>query len=216
MKITLKNIKSYVQGNSRLLMKKYGPEFMQSPWWVQEQVAWRPTIANPKCIEQSKCVGECGCAIPGKFYSSAECDEGCYPEIMNEAEWTRFKEIQEANNLDPRLWKEIIQIMEDTAKVVDNNKWMKDLGKIGKNVTHYSSIDITNDYGEDMKIDIVATSCPCVKVGTKLDKIKQGETVNVKLSVDTTGKGVGTYKIYIRLKYNNIKRVKYGITFEVI
>ena len=211
--LSLKNIKSYIQANKRILVENYGPGFLQSPWWVQEQIVWRPEIADPKCIEKGECI-VCECLVPDKFYSDAECEGGCYHEIMDESTCIRFKKIKEVNNLDPRIWKEVLQIIEDTKprEIIT----MKDYGKIKKNVVHHATYPLQNDFNSDMDINTIGTSCACVKVEGHPNKIKSKSKHTVNISINTSKKSIGTHRVYITVRYNNIKRIRFELVFEVI
>lgn len=98
-KITLKNIKKYIQGYIRSFVfkfrhKKYISKFAEDLKVLQphqiEQYKWRLTVMNPKCLEEGKCV-VCGCETPYLQMSSEACDGNCYPEFKSKKEWDLFK-----------------------------------------------------------------------------------------------------------------------------
>lgn len=59
---------------------------MEQYYWREKEVARE----SPECILSGKCK-KCGCEIPDKFFESAECESGCYPEWMEPEEWQEFK-----------------------------------------------------------------------------------------------------------------------------
>ena len=84
--INLKNIKAYLQGNSRLL----GSKFDLVKEHIQEQVAWRAEICSD-CVAETKCK-ECGCSVPGKLYVTLSCNNGeRFPDLMDKKEWEDYK-----------------------------------------------------------------------------------------------------------------------------
>ena len=94
--ITLKNIKSYIQGKSRLLVKKYGAEFIQLEEHIQEQIVWREKLALPECIKNKQCY--CGCDMPDMLYADKTCERNCYPEMMNKETWENYKKQNNITN----------------------------------------------------------------------------------------------------------------------
>lgn len=85
-KITLKNIKSFLEGNSQLLLDTLNLK----PEWFKEQIAYR-ALQCGDCLKQGKCK-ECGCAVPGKFYVKTSCNKGeRFPDLMNQEQWEEFK-----------------------------------------------------------------------------------------------------------------------------
>jgi len=88
--ITLKNIKAYIQGKSRLFIKKYGADFIKLEEHIQEQIIWREERALPECIEKGQCIS-CGCDMPDMLYSDKSCERKCYPEMMDKETWEKFK-----------------------------------------------------------------------------------------------------------------------------
>lgn len=91
-KITPDNIKGFVQGWTRSLFSLTLPEY------ILEQVEYRATKAK-ECVEQGFC-SHCGCKMPEKLYENRPCekDPTCYPPMMNEEQWNKFKEVKETND----------------------------------------------------------------------------------------------------------------------
>ena len=86
-KITLANILAFFEGNIKML----GDRFGQLPAYQKEQVLYRAEICKDTCVPTGKCL-ECGCSLPGKFYSSRSCNKGKkFPDMMMPGEWRDFK-----------------------------------------------------------------------------------------------------------------------------
>lgn len=87
MKITLKNIKHYIEGNIKML----GDKMYLLPEHEKEQVAYRAMICKDECVKLGYCV-YCGCDIPGKLYVKDSCNGGeRFPDLMNKIDWEKFK-----------------------------------------------------------------------------------------------------------------------------
>lgn len=213
-KINFKNIKAYIQGNTRLLIKNYGPNFLKSPWWIQEQIVIRPKLAHKKCIEDKECF-HCGCSIPGKFYSNTGCDLGCYPEIMDKAKWLQFKKIKIKNNLRNINWQQIHQMME-IEKQNNNETWVKNLGDLKKDTKNTRTVELFNFLDEDFKINVLSPSCPCLTIISYPDVIESNGLGRLVVSLDTSDKKSKTYTNYIDIRYNNIKRIRFEINYTVV
>ena len=87
MKITLKNIKHYIEGNIKML----GDNMHLLPEHEKEQVAYRAMICKDECVRLEYCV-YCGCDIPGKLYVKESCNGGeRFPDLMNRDDWEKYK-----------------------------------------------------------------------------------------------------------------------------
>lgn len=87
MKITLKNIKHYIEGNIKML----GDKMHLLPEHEKEQVAYRAMICKDECVRLEYCV-YCGCDIPGKLYVKESCNGGeRFPDLMNKDDWEKYK-----------------------------------------------------------------------------------------------------------------------------
>ncbi|CAB4175576.1 hypothetical protein UFOVP972_258 [uncultured Caudovirales phage] len=87
MKITLKNIKHYIEGNIKML----GDKMHLLPEHEKEQVAYRAMICKDECVRLEYCV-YCGCDIPGKLYVKESCNGGeRFPDLMNRDDWEKYK-----------------------------------------------------------------------------------------------------------------------------
>jgi hypothetical protein len=87
MKITLKNIKHYIEGNLKML----GDKIHLLPEHEKEQVAYRAMICKDECVRLGYCA-YCGCDIPGKLYVKESCNGGeRFPDLMNKDDWAWYK-----------------------------------------------------------------------------------------------------------------------------
>jgi hypothetical protein len=87
MKITLKNILHYLEGNLKML----GDRIYLLSDHEKEQIAYRAMICKEDCVKLEYCV-YCGCDLPGKFYVKESCNGGeRFPNLMSKADWNKFK-----------------------------------------------------------------------------------------------------------------------------
>jgi len=85
--ITIENIKAFLEGNSRMLGRKFGLVDEH----IHEQVAFRAEICKDTCLAIGKCE-VCGCGVPGKLYVKKSCNEGKkFPDLMEKEEWEQYK-----------------------------------------------------------------------------------------------------------------------------
>ena len=90
-KINLRNIYAVIQAFFRKKRRSIGG--MDIPSYMYEQIIWRRiqvTILSPECWTSGHCI-ECGCEIIGKTMEDRACDAKCYPEMMSEAVWNKYK-----------------------------------------------------------------------------------------------------------------------------
>lgn len=90
-KITLHNIKNFFQSYLNMFIT-----WLNKVNWRKEQYEWRENrvkIISPKCLE-GKCI-HCGCKTPDKFFEPDACENGCYPEWMNEDQWRVYIKTEE-------------------------------------------------------------------------------------------------------------------------
>lgn len=86
-KITFKNIKQYIEGNSQLILEELK---LQAPH-IQEQIAYRRLICKDDCAVTNTCK-ECGCDFKGKTSVSQSCNNGeRFPDLMSNLEWEKYK-----------------------------------------------------------------------------------------------------------------------------
>lgn len=94
-KITLKNIRKYLQGNFYLVLLKI--PFLSKRIVSNsrmEQYEWRRKCVqekSPECLEKGECF--CGCSTEGLLLADPACEQKnkCFPAIMSAAEWQRYK-----------------------------------------------------------------------------------------------------------------------------
>lgn len=89
--INLKNIKSFFQGNARMIadsLAKRGAEFLKLDSHIKEQVFYRKSLCSD-CEEIGECK-ICGCSVPGKWFSDRSCG-GPWKDMLNADEWEKFK-----------------------------------------------------------------------------------------------------------------------------
>lgn len=85
-KITLKNIKAYIQGNTQMILDGLG---LKEDYY-KEQIAYR-MLQCQDCMNNGKC-HYCGCNVPGKLYVKESCNNGIrFPDLMNKEHWEKFK-----------------------------------------------------------------------------------------------------------------------------
>jgi hypothetical protein len=87
MKITLKKIGQYLEGN----LKMFGDKIYLLSDHEKEQVAYRAMICKDECVKLEYCV-YCGCDLPGKFYVKESCNGGeRFPNLMSKQDWEKYK-----------------------------------------------------------------------------------------------------------------------------
>lgn len=84
-KLTLKNVKNFLQGNYRLFT------FHDKPLYLQEQLYFRLTKMDRTCVSNKQC--PCGCEIIGKQLIDDACENNCYPAMMDGETWEVYKQI---------------------------------------------------------------------------------------------------------------------------
>jgi hypothetical protein len=85
-KITKQNITNFLEGNGRLFLQKAG---VLTPA-VEEQVAYRLLICKDDCVVDGACK-KCGCSLPGRAFATESCNSERFPDILEEAEWIKYK-----------------------------------------------------------------------------------------------------------------------------
>ena len=95
-KLTLSNIKGFLQALYRKGREISG---FKLPSHVYEQIIWRRTEVarvSPECWESNSCK-VCGCDVLGKTMEDRSCEGFCYPEMMGEGEWDKYKKMNNIN-----------------------------------------------------------------------------------------------------------------------
>lgn len=86
-RITIKNIKEYIEGNSKMFLDDLGLQ----PEHIKQQISYRMLKCND-CVKAGKCK-MCGCDVPGKLYVQKSCNNNTiFPDLMNKLEWDKYKE----------------------------------------------------------------------------------------------------------------------------
>ena len=85
-KITVKNIKSFLEGNIQLGLEQL---YLQ-PEHIQEQIAYRRLLCKDDCAIQNKCI-ICGCDFKGKTSVKESCNPDRFPDLMSNLEWIKYK-----------------------------------------------------------------------------------------------------------------------------
>lgn len=91
-KITFKNIKSYLEGNTQLALEKLHLQ----PQHIQEQIAYRRLLCKDDCAIQGECI-KCGCEFKGKTSVVKSCNPERFPDLMSKTDWEEFKEKNKMN-----------------------------------------------------------------------------------------------------------------------
>jgi hypothetical protein len=93
-KITIKKIKSFLEGNAKFLLN----EFDMLPKYYKEQVIWRASICKETCLANNDECEHCGCTASKKIYVEESCNEGKkFPDLMNKEKWEEYKK---ENNIE--------------------------------------------------------------------------------------------------------------------
>ena len=164
----LKSIKSYIEGNVRMLQEKLGEGILSLEPHIVEQVVFRE--------EKSKCKGKtacdlCGCAIPGLFYADKACQGGCYPEMMNQTDWELFKQNKKAP-LNYSVHE--TQIGADPV-IVEGHK----------NESVKSSFLLKNLGQKTFNLEKISVSCGCtVPQWTKGTQIEPGQSIVIPFTIE--------------------------------
>jgi len=86
-KLSLKNVKSFFQANSRIVYDM----LIGLPLHTQDQIAYRHSLCEQDCFVEGACK-YCGCNPYAKAFSTTSCNEGKrFPDLMGEEEWKEFK-----------------------------------------------------------------------------------------------------------------------------
>jgi len=88
----IKNIASYIEGNSKYFFDKLNPE----PQYLREQRLYRLSLCQEDCLVTGKCI-ICGCPPKKKVFVNESCNKDRFPDIMDKEDWENFKR---KNNID--------------------------------------------------------------------------------------------------------------------
>ena len=85
--INLRNILSFIEGNTNYLMDIFG----MYPDYKKEQVLWRLSLCKDDCVKEGECQ-YCGCPPHKKAFVDKSCNKGDrFPDMMGEEEWKEYK-----------------------------------------------------------------------------------------------------------------------------
>lgn len=85
-KITLSNIKQYIEGNTQLVLENLNLQ----PDHLKEQIAYRRLICKDDCAVEGKCI-KCGCEFLGKTSVKQSCNSDRFPDLMDKENWDKYK-----------------------------------------------------------------------------------------------------------------------------
>lgn len=89
-KISVKNVKSFVEGN----LAYYKDRIFGSPQYLKEQYHYRLEQCKDDCVPKGECV-YCGCPPLKKAWVVESCNKGeRFPDLMDSEEWDAFKEAE--------------------------------------------------------------------------------------------------------------------------
>lgn len=89
-KITLSNIKGFIQGYARVIAE----DTVGLPSHIKEQIEERIKLVadkSPECLSGGSCV-KCGCSMPEKTYEDRPCEGECYGPMLSKQEWENQKQ----------------------------------------------------------------------------------------------------------------------------
>ena len=89
-----KNIKSFIEGNSRYFWDKW----IGLPTHIQEQVRMRMNKCEKDCVPQGRCI-KCGCPTEKKLFATASCNPERHPDLMSNEQWQEYKQKTNGQNL---------------------------------------------------------------------------------------------------------------------
>jgi hypothetical protein len=229
--ITLKNIQAYLQGNIRMLAEQYGPEFIKMEPHIREQVMFRQDIANPECVNNKECK-ECHCSIPGLFYADKTCGGECYPVMMNEEEWNKFKGVLRQHTLDnaieqvtyPFDWKGLPSelpniVSKEVTDKVDTSipDLFFDAGEVKLDTIVETTFTVCNHKDVNIFIKNNETSCGCTTVIDLIGKIiKANECLDIDVKIDAKDKKIGKYHYVVKLTFNDNSISKLHVNFKLV
>ena len=93
MMVSLKEIKSFIEGNYKFYKDKFG----RTEPFIKEQVQYRLYLCKNDCLIKNKCV-YCNCPPRKKSFVRESCNKGeRFPDLMGKKEWEEFKRKNEIN-----------------------------------------------------------------------------------------------------------------------
>lgn len=87
--VELKDVYYYIQGNIRY--KIYYSKFsFLIRRHILDQINFRISVMKKECYDNGECI-MCGCATTALQMCNKKCDGECYPSMMNNKMWNKFK-----------------------------------------------------------------------------------------------------------------------------
>lgn len=121
--------------------------------------------------------------------------------------------------IERKIEVQTVNLIEDTTTIQVNvslDKQVNDFGKLKKGESITKSFKITNNGKETLEIEDVEIPCDCNAVEKSKNKILPGETVEIKMSFDSTlNNGKVVKSVYIKFKNGN-QDVRLILTGEIL
>lgn len=106
--ISLKNIASFIEGNSKFFYDK----LFNCEEHIKEQYYWRLYTCKDTCLITGNCE-ECGCPVIKKAYVSKSCNPGKIEDLMRKPVWVQYKK---DNNISQELLNNIKEEIDEYIK----------------------------------------------------------------------------------------------------
>ena len=103
--ITLKNIKSFIDGNIKNIIHKT----VGLPEHIKEQYYYRLYLCKDDCLESGKCK-VCGCPTMLKAFTKKACNPDRLLDLMPGGEWLEYKK---KNNINDIIFSEIKKLIDE-------------------------------------------------------------------------------------------------------
>ena len=85
-KLSIENIKAYLEGNFRYRLFYSNFAFL-IPRYIREQIQVRINSMDSECYEAGECK-LCGCQTTALQMANKACDKPCYPKMLSKKEWS--------------------------------------------------------------------------------------------------------------------------------
>jgi hypothetical protein len=221
--ITGKNVWAWIQGKGRMILNEKYPGIYESPQHILEQVVWREAIVNKACVDKGECIA-CKCEVPDKLYSDKACEGKCYPEIMSEHDWQRFKGFclrNKMNMYDNKFdWETVLGDMSMLnplifQSIICSDKASVHLGwaETGSELKH--SFELFNPNHQDLKINTLKPSCSCTTAIPDKWTVEPNTHCKLNVSIETKGFKLGYHEVWITIRYDEVKRMNLKITYDL-
>lgn len=219
--ITISNVWAYIQGTGRKRLNEINPDIFNSPQHIQEQIVWREVIANEACYNKGKCI-HCKCKMPDKLYSDKQCTGGCYPTLMNEDKWNRFKQYCSRKKMDAYNrkfdWETVLRDITNLKDVyystlICSDKSSVHLGESREGDILKHTFELFNPDKVDLILNHIQPSCTCTRVITESNKIEPNTHGKLDVQIDTKNLQLGDHEVWITVRYNEIKRINLKLNY---